>query len=193
MNRKIFRDECIVSDSTFGPKGFVIITDKDGKILVKKHNMIVKDGKDYIFATVINKIFNGIGFNKVDNYDSTMLDYSITEIRFGCSTNETEFTRSYGEDSESIHLLHEVSEDGVPSYHHPLSASEITIGTSDNHPYIVINKELTFNSSVNIDNVSELELIMSNGEDKKLFSRIKFDIIPISAGSEFTIEYYIYF
>ena len=193
MNKQIFREECIVSDSTFGPKGFVIITDKDGKILVKKHNMIVKDGKDYIFATAINKIFSNIGFNNVGNYNSTMLDYSITEMRFGCSTNETEFTRSYSSDNESIHLLNEVSEDGVPVYHHPLSASDITVGTSDNHPYIVINKELVFNSNVNIDNVSELELIMSNGKDKKLFSRIKFDIIPISANSEFTIEYYIYF
>lgn len=197
MINRIFKDECLIEDVSFQPKGFVIITDSNsGRVLVKKHNMIVKDGKDFIFACVINNIFNTTITDLPEAYKNDNLTYHITEMRFGRTTGDTEFNRTYSDEQPSEHLRGNAGNiEETPIYHHNLDAENIAVGTSNNHPYIKISKDLSFSNSTNIDNISELELIMtnSNRDSKRLFSRIKFDVIPISAGSEFSIEYYIYF
>lgn len=201
MINKIFRDECLIEDFSCQPKGFVIITDpKTGEVLVKKHNMIVKEGKDFIFATVIQNLFlTTPSLESNDYYTKDNLSFKISQMRFGNSTADTHFTRTYSADNESTHLRgNDTDIEAEPIYHHDITSDNIEVGTSNDHPYIKISKDLSFSNTTNIDNISELELIMvdtltEGKKSNRLFSRIKFDVIPISAGSEFSIEYYIYF
>lgn len=186
MIKKIITETVDIHDSGFNPKGYVIIKDKDGNVLVKKHNMIVKDGKDFIFGAFFNAAFNQnpspSGYNDLVG---NLPKYKLTKLRFGNHDHETTFTQNYGS-KDSRHL----PEDDI-------LVNDILIGTTDNHPYVKISKNISFDATYDINSVSELELILVPVEDAslqpKLFSRIKFDVIPITAGIEFSLEYYIYF
>lgn len=195
MNKKhINMNDSFSVNDKIGPKGFVVIKDSKGKIIVKKENMIVQDGRNYIFNLFCAA--NGFGSND-------MTGYKLKKVVFFESENEVKFTDtisnipstniSYtiGDANSTADLKYTNidTENGISRHNSTESNS--------NYNYIKISKTLSFNSSdINYPPVlSSLAIIIGDNNDSsdKLFSRIVFDKIPVSAESELLLDYYIYF
>lgn len=190
MNKYKFKDEMIIMDKV-GPRGVVALY-QDGKILFRKENMITNIGRTYVFYHFLksflgdnvssDKLISSVqGFNelKLDSFalgsggsmttpDTTKLDSQI--IGFGKGG-----------------FIPIVSEDGSESGELSYSGKELSI----NHTITDINTSYT---------IQELGLFLGNGKwesedlnNKQLFSRVTFDPIPINPGSNYELEYTIYF
>lgn len=199
-------DEFEINDST-GPKGFVIIKDtKTGEILVKKHNMIVKTGKEFLLNFLLQNSGSETPTTTVcTTYNNTYKDYRLNKYAFGACTAETtyDFTKddfnkvnnTHTEPSYKDIILEGGSSGGATSNMIVSSGSGYDSSTVlTGHPYLKFVFQET--GDQRLDYVSELGLFLSKGDDNpeyELFSRIVFDPIPYGANTNFTISYYIYF
>lgn len=170
------------SDNCF-PKGFVVITSSDGKVLVKKKNMILKNGKDYLFYLFFKENSN------IFADGSQLTDFSgykLTKGQFGVSSRETEYSdnRIVTEDSDGNSL----------SKSFEITLKNVELLTINDRYAMKIVHTCNIDSTESVVSVQELGLYLTKeNADDRLFSRIKFDPIPINANTEFTLEYYIYF
>jgi hypothetical protein len=180
-----------------GPNGLVIIKDKDGNILVKKHNMVVKGGKKIVYEKLLEMVgFSNGGNGYIAEGNS---NWRLGKLYFGNSMNETTF------DYETIDKI-ESGQDDVYYYSYSLingTSYSPTMGfgmTNDGHPYLEFNlssilcdpSKASYLSCLSV--VAEEIVAGTDGKRKeKLFSRIKFDPIPMIEGNELTLLYYIYF
>jgi len=158
-------------------KGIVVIKDSSGKIILKKENMIVESGREFIrdkFAANAN-----IG-DFSTGYSGTYLNYSLSHIGFGSSDVVSQFNMT-SLIAENVSLLPRAI----------LNNSNVEKGTTDVF--------LKFKASVDRTNenlgytLREIGLYMSLELSFVLFSRVVFDPIPIAAGEKYEVEYYIYF
>jgi len=159
-------------------KGIVVIKDNNGKIIIKKENMIVKNGREFIrdkFA-----LNAGIG-NFSTNYTGTYTSYSLSHIAFGASDVITQYT-----------MTSLISE----SFRTVLSSANVAKGTTE--PYLKFTASLDRTNQSTGYTLREIGLIIktdpsNNNETGLLFYRVVFDPIPIAAGEKYEVEYYIYF
>lgn len=187
----MLKEELNIKDG-LSPNGYVVIEDKDGHIIFKGHNMVVKEGRQI----VMSKILNGISgkytgqINK-DDIDSALFDYNFYGIYLSSKTDETTFEADINsiKDADSISgsYFKEFGKDtGVP-------ISNAVINSDD----LSISFKITFStdsSNTTKTTLNSLGIIMKNSENKlKLFSRICFDTIPLQLGSSYTLTYYLYF
>ena len=180
------------------PKGFVIITNKNtGEILLKKHNMILTEGRKVILSKLLN------GFN---NYTSkeNLTDYSDYQFKCVCfSSNAQETKKDMKISNENLGFVSKMENNKEQNlnrkyFSYALNSGNFTLENDNENFYFKINTNVSLpigaESGV-IDHISSLGIIMekvSSGAEL-LFSRISFDPIQISADTTFELTYYIYF
>ena len=189
MNKKHIRvtDSFKVSDknndkNTAPVKGVVVLKDENGKIIFKKNNLVVYDGREMVMNLFLNAFRNN---NESLNLDFYGVDSGSISVRVGSNTGVTQSDTS----------LTDFSNDSVEY--------EPTIS--------VIPKDLGIKFSVNIIgsglnaiNMSELGLVLKyyninkdgskdENQSEKLFSRIVFDPLPFTSNNTYMLDYYLYF
>jgi hypothetical protein len=157
-------------------RGVVVIKNADGTIILKKDNMIVQSGREFI----MDKFSKAAGMgNFSTDYDGNYTSYSLTHIGFGNSDVATEYsmTSLVSENVEFRNLL----------------TSSLVTKSFTGTPFLKFKALLNLSSSTTGYELREIGLIMTTNSDSKLFSRVVFDTIPIIAGENYEVEYYIYF
>ena len=169
-------DYVSVNDDVASIHGYVVLTDEDGKTLFKKHNMIVKNGRDAIKTFVFNSMFDVKGINDTDN-----LKFNC--VKFG---NDNSITQSDKNELYSETIL-TIYKNGTIE---PVSIGdgEIQINSDDSRSIKITS---IFKLGGNSDTViSEAGLFLNNGN---MFSRVAFAPLTIRANTQYTLNYYIYF
>lgn len=194
------------------PKGFVVIKDKDGNIIQANYNTIVNEGRKTILSKLLSDLFiDGDDEGAIDGIDKSYKDYEFYAICLGKATGETKPSdtfKSINEYSPTISVNGDSINNPFWFYLH-----------SDDGDNIVNEYKLNFDSEANkyylsitirvvpgsvqttdiIEAISSLAIIMRNvkkqgtDEEYHLFSRFRFDTIPITSESEFILTYYVYF
>lgn len=181
-------DDVVSFTDSIGPKGFIILKNlKTGEILVKKHNMIVKNGRKYLFDIFMEKqpANSDGGINYEGAITDSLKDYKLNKLKFGYGINET---------------VYESTELGSPleSGSGSIIISEQTGTPISDSSYFKIEYtfKFKFNSSeAAATTISELGLFLTlnNTTPDIMFSRVTFDPVPINANTEFELKYYVYF
>lgn len=206
-----FYDEIDVNDS-LGLKGFLIITDnKTGKIILKKHNMILKGAKQILLAKFLDTVANGTfdeavvkASEKSEMIEHVNLykDYNLQKFIFfnDGSNSDVSYTDTYSDFETYItsntSILISLMEGGNSNDDINLTkVSNFTFDTDGDHYVLKISTNITLTG---LDSESRsfnsLVSVAENGnEGKILFSRIKFDPIILSTDSTLNLTYYIYF
>lgn len=182
-------DDIVSFTDSIGPKGFIILKNlKTGEILVKKHNMIVKNGRKYLFDIFMDKQStsnDGINY-EIATGDGNLKNYKLNKLQFGHGINETIY--------ESTGL-----ENPLKSESEGIIVSGQTGKPVSESSYFKIEYtfKFEFNSSeAAATTISELGLFLTSDEttaEDKMFSRVTFDPVPINANTEFELKYYVYF
>jgi hypothetical protein len=170
MKKITLKDSFRVSDSKV--TGYVVIKE-NGKIIVKKENMIVEAGRKYIKDRIfgdsnltIKKILFGNSAKVVESTDvlsTTFTNSTPTSIGSLDIVDDTEFSINKTADREVVYT-------------------------------VTITKDIL--GLTNDKSVSELGLVLSDSGDPEvltLFSRLVFEPIPLTADHTYEIKYYIYF
>jgi hypothetical protein len=161
MINKEFKDTLRVSDSKI--RGYVVL-ERDGKVIFKKENMIVENGRNYIKNLVHSKLNGG-----------TIEARSISTLKFGEGTALV--------DASDTDLV-----SNVPFYNKTLSITNLTVLSGDEIG-LKVTVEVEGNDSP-AASVTELGLFLSDGS---LFSRLVFDVFPLNQNTTYNLTYYIYF
>jgi hypothetical protein len=164
-------------------KGVVVIKNSDGTIILKKENMIVASGREFIMDK-FSKAANIGNFSTA--YTGTYTSYSLTHIGFGNSDVASQYSM------ESL-----VSENTL--FRKVLSV-DIVEKSSTGTPFLKFKANLNLTNSTGYE-LREIGLLMSIVSEANsityssytLFSRVVFDTIPIVSGENYEVEYYIYF
>jgi hypothetical protein len=166
MKKITLKDSFRVSDSKI--TGYVVIKE-NGKIIIKKENMIVETGRKYIKDRIfgdsvltIKKIFFGNSTKLVEPTDvlSTTFTNLTTPTSIGSLdiVDDTEFSINKTADREVVYT-------------------------------VTITKQIL--ELMDDKFISELGLVLSDGAT--LFSRLLFNAIPLTNDHTYEISYYIYF
>lgn len=199
MNNNIM-DTFNIEDG-IGLSGYVIIRDeKSGKIIFEGKNMIVKEGKDALLARFLFKDDDNpflTGLTVTDNIlDKKLHKYSLSKFLFSEDATETTYTYRYEN-------LPENERDSDWFYKGNINKDNLVLEKlEDDH----VRLKLTTNINLNTANTTEKEKnftalcllldagINSSADDlSKIFSRIRFDTIKLTAESSLSLTYYIYF
>lgn len=191
-------------------KGYVIIKDKQtGKILVNKHNMILKKGKEMILSKLIggnfDRISNGDSYRDLENYNNYVLYKAI----FYNNTSEVSYEDEIGSLSINVEDKNsgEGSEFDTDRIDINLDSNNMFLEDHNGHPALKIVLNIDFNNSnygedmTSLDErifsslslVAKSESANSDNDNAILFSRIVFDPIIVTAESILNLVYYIYF
>jgi hypothetical protein len=167
MKKITLKDSFRVSDSKV--TGYVVIKE-NGKIIIKKENMIVEAGREYIkdrifgdSALTIKKIFFGNSTKVVESTD--ILSTTFTNLTTPTSIGSLDIV----DDTEEFSIDKTTDRQVVYS----ATITKEILGLTDDK------------------SVSELGLVLSDGTT--LFSRLLFNAIPLTDNHTYEISYYIYF
>ena len=186
MNDKelIIKDQVEVGDCPL--HGYITIQDRNGKYLVKKHNMIVNSGRQYL----LNKAFNV----------SAVANTSINSIYFGINGDLTTPDMTFNSSNVvvSANIVYESSSNffastyTIPEISSSSNTAYYTIDASNN--YMVIKTKLTNNTVTTAQTIKEIGLVLNGNDDNELFSRVVHEPITIGPNmSSYTVTYYVYF
>jgi hypothetical protein len=157
-------------------RGVVVVTKKDGTIVLKKENMIVQNGRKFI-----RDKFAAAGIAGQSAFSTLLSNYSLSHLSFGNSPKATEYTMTAldGEIDDTARV--------------PLSASNTVIEA--NSMFIRFRAELSRVDKTTGYAATEVGLFITSTGDTTglLFSRAVFDPITIGPGETYEIDYYIYF
>ena len=190
-------DEVSVRDvkNTLTPRGHIIIKDSDGNVLVDKDNMVVLGGREFIYYLFMDKLDSSDKFS--DTEKEALTTALNNPVKYICLTNSTAETKlDFNSENET----------GVTRYYFgggsgittsgdnatkPLT-DFMTVGreTLTSIPYITFSTEVSSAALSGMNQVSAIEIQFANGA---IFSRARFDVIPVMPGVDFSIEYYLYF
>lgn len=162
---KELRDYFKIDDSHSKIRGFVVIRDADGKIIVKKENMIVKSGRQLILNAITG----------VAAFDMRNLIMMFSE-NSDFTEEDTVYNECYFDDK--INVAKKTKETNPV-----IDTTECFIKFK---AYVTSDEDKSLNS---------MGLCLENSEDnaKTLFSRVVFNTIKLSANSKLELTYYIYF
>lgn len=173
--------------------GFVVITDKTiGKIILQKKNMILKDGKDALLAKFLlnTEILNNANIDETLSGNlNDLSSFLLKEAIFYYNDNEVSYT-----DNQSLLFL-----DNINQLSFELEKQDLYLTTENNHTCLKIVFDITLDNTsgtevVDSKTVNSLSLVMTDeSNNKKLFSRIRFDPIILTPENKMTIQYYVYF
>lgn len=170
------QDKLTVSDSKIG--GYIVVTDSSGRVVLRKDNMILENGRKFIRDKFIAN-----GIRAMSSYAGTYGAYSMTHIAFGNDASVSIPTMTS--------LVSEVTRSEI---------TESIVRAVDNSLQVQFRAIVDRTESIDGLNISEIGLVIKeldiNGEEtlnETLFSRVVFDTIPVAAGETYEVNYYIYF
>lgn len=191
-------------ENELGPKGYVVISDKDGNVIREGHNMVLLNGKKMIASNLFN-LFNSTSESTsiTDTINiSSFSGYKITNIAIYSNADETIFDGSYSIDNpensgntvdgntDNNTIINKIKEFEVTTSNTTIEKAE----NLDGHFYIKISVAYKGESQTNVPTANSIALIATaNGKEKIMFSRIRFDSIVLTTETEFNISYYLYF
>ena len=186
-------------ENELGPKGYVVISDKDGNVIREGHNMVLLNGKKMIASNLFN-LFNSIseGTSITDTINiSSFSGYKITNIAIYSNADETIFDGSYSIDNpvnsgntDDNTIINKIKEFEVTTNNTTIEKAE----NLDGHFYIKISVAYKGESQEKVPTANSIALIATaNGKEKIMFSRIRFDSVVLTTETEFNISYYLYF
>lgn len=175
------------SDSCSPIRGYVVMTDEDGKTLFAKHNMIVEKGRELIRDLVYNNVFytdvGGISTSKKER------KAHFSSIKFGNSNDVTKPSDTALHSKEPISFnisltnsINETINGGI---------THISNNNTEKCIHILTNINTTDKTAKLI--ISEAGLFFTEDSDETLFSRVAFAPITINSNHIYTLNYYIYF
>lgn len=193
--------------------GYVVIRDGNGKILVQKKNMIVKEGKAALLSRFLT---NSNGEFLIDNViaDSTtrgdietLSKFSLYKVILYKKNDEVSFT-------DDISLISDGTTN-IASDKQTIDRLDFDIGKEntkcelsqdeDGHFIIKLSINISFDNENNAEaldkrELNSLSIIMKDfttsvatNNNFKMFSRIRFDPIILTPESSLTLQYYVYF
>ena len=190
-------------ENELGPKGYVVISDKDGNVIREGHNMVLLNGKKMIASNLFN-LFNSTseGTTITDTINiSSFSGYKITNIAIYSNADETIFDGSYSIDNpensgntvdgntDDNTIINKIKEFEVTTNNTTIEKAE----NLDGHFYIKISVAYKGESQEKVPTANSIALIATSGDQKTMFSRIRFDSVVLTTETEFNISYYLYF
>lgn len=186
-------------ENELGPKGYVVISDKDGNVIREGHNMVLLNGKKMIASNLFN-LFNSTseGTSITDTINiSSFSGYKITNIAIYSNADETIFDGSYSIDNpensgntvDGNTIINKIKEFEVTTSNTTIEKAE----NLDGHFYIKISVAYKGKSQEKVPTANSIALIATSGDQKTMFSRIRFDSVVLTTETEFNISYYLYF
>lgn len=178
-NKKItLRDDVRVDDRPL-VKGVVVLRDESGKIIFKKNNMIVKDGRKFL-----QELF----YQAIRNQTAPTLYASKVSIIVGTGTGVT-----------TASMTKDAFDNAVTLVTSDINNTFITKSNDGEEPFLVFKLKVRGEGTTAF-NMSELGILLRyklNGDDAesedKLFSRIVFDPLPFTSSNSYDLDYYMYF
>lgn len=218
------------------PKGYVIIKDKNGKVLQANYNTIVNEGRRTLLAKMLSNLLtkgaSSIGINIEDaNYDFHAIvlgkDAGETSVNTVFEEGETAEYREFIDAGVKNPFWYELPSqivDNDNGEENTISEYSINFNPDINRYFITFTIRVVPGSQLStetIERACSLAIIMKHknydaergqfcevdesGNDVyidiedstldryRLFSRFRFDTIPLTSDSEFIISYYVYF
>ena len=162
------KDYVNVNDDQSSIRGYVVMTDENGKTLFAKNNMIVKKGREIIQKCVAKSVF-GKG-------EGNTLTFST--LKFG---DKNDVTKS---DNDKLHG-NECLKDN----------KNIKIDISTGDRCIILKTTIALTDDDNDTIISEAGLFCKDTDNNKdiMFSRVAFAPLTITTKTTYTLNYYIYF
>ena len=174
-------------------KGYYFL-EQDGKIIAKGHNLIVNDGRDFIFkrlAYALGLITQTNANNITESDESKRTFYKIYA---GGKTIES------GKGYDYMTVPGTTFEDVEHNQIEDLACDIPVSGTNSNITFDTDVANRRFKLTLNLVGTSEAYCITEffittaiDGTDEKLFSRFLIDPIYLTAGSTYNLVYYIGF
>lgn len=176
-------------ENELGPKGYVVISDKDGNVIREGHNMVLLNGKKMIASNLFN---SNMGFFNTPNTEDNLSNYKITHIAIYSNADETIFDGSYRIDNDQNNTAdkNKIKEFELDKNNTVME----TVENSNGHFYIKISVSYKGESQATVPTANSIGLIATvDGKEKIMFSRIRFDSVVLTTETEFNISYYLYF
>lgn len=186
-------------ENELGPKGYVVISDKDGNVIREGHNMVLLNGKKMVASNLIKQDLFTVKDSKPDNIND-FSNYKITHIAIYSDGNETIFNENYSISDNIIGEPLELSTSNTKIYE---------LENSDGHFYIKISFSYKGKSQTSVPTANSIGLIATQSKSEPqvssqegsstdppkriMFSRIRFDSVVLTTETEFNISYYLYF
>ena len=159
------KDYVNVNDDHSSIRGYVVMTDENGKTLFAKNNMIVKAGRDIIKNCVANSVFEKGDGNKL----------TFSAIKFG---DKNDITKS---DDTNLH--------GNKCLEYEKGNIDISTGER----CIILKTSINLQDDKSDTIISEAGLFCGEKEAETMFSRVAFAPLTIRTNTTYTLNYYIYF
>lgn len=183
--------DVVDANSNYTPTGIIRLYDKDGNLIVEKHNMIVKTGRDLIYKCFLVNAFsstflagNDVNFELQQRYS---LSVNFSYIQEGSVKTTEGLTYEMIKNAESTTQNNDsviVRKTLVPTVE--LDANELTLKLT-----------ASFNGSDTFTKFNQIYLTYgvenNNTIPQQLFSRVALDPVFIGADGTYTLKYTIYF
>lgn len=183
--------DVVDANSNYTPTGIIRLYDKDGNLIVEKHNMIVKTGRDLIYKCFLVNAFssaflagNDINFELQQRYS---LSVNFSYIQEGSVKTTEGLTYEMIKNAESTTQTNDsviIRKTLVPTVE--LDANELTLKLT-----------ASFNGSDTFTKFNQIYLTYgvenNNTIPQQLFSRVALDPVFIGADGTYTLKYTIYF
>lgn len=219
MNNEIFiKENFKVDDSHSKVRGFVFAYDENDNLVFAKENMIVRTGRQYIMKyglskgfkcaflstnadmvtendaleTDIEKNLESIGNEDTRKRTTNSFDFDIAGDNF--SIEDISFSNKYffaEEDTTRTNKLYNVIKNDI-NYEDYYIEEKNYFSYNINEETLEVQCLIVFNGTDDIE-ANSLGLIVNDGTDDILFSRVTFPTYYKSASQRLTFKYYIYF
>lgn len=166
-----FEDKYCPSDNKDRPYGWVIFKRDDGKIMFKKHNMIVDGGRNFLKTCMLS--------TKGSILTAGSFKFGIGTIP--TSANDSALGSAIDSSSDNKVIL--------------LDNESFLADSNENGEHYIKGTCHIKGINNNSYSISELGLFLQGTDafNGKMFSRLVFEAVPVSEKVGYTVEYYIYF
>ena len=195
-------------DSCSPIRGYVVMTDEDGKTLFAKHNMIVENGRELIRDLVYDNVF----YTNINDISKANRTVSFSSIKFGNNNSVTipSDIALHGDKLISFNIIRQSispTEDIIKSINmqclnsstkkyenKSIADDDLSISNTDGgQRCILISAKIDISDITATPTISEAGLFFNEGGTEKLFSRVAFAPITINSNNVYNLNYYIYF
>ena len=177
-------DDATIKKNSCTPAGIIRIYDKDGNLVIEKHNMIVKSGRKLIFNSFLQKIFsstdlttNGIAQLSDNQFDlKANFSYLANPIKTTESLTLDQIQVAEGASGDNNVIRKELD-------------PEITIDADS----LSIKLTASFAGTETFTKFNQIYLTYVDSSTSTLFSRVALDPVYIGSDGTYTLTYTIYF
>lgn len=167
------------------------VDNKTGKVLLKKNNLIVNSGRDWVRTLILSTMENVLDTSSKSEVESSYKskypdNMTFTTLKFGSSDAAT--TAAMTDLSGDIHSAYTVTFDSSDN------KKNISWSSTGNYLTMTTTIDGKMMESADIIILRELGLYIgyNSNNEEMLFSRVSFDPIPIDQDTDITLTYKVY-